>query len=354
MSDASTHRIAVVGAGSWGTALAHTLAQDQTRAVSLWARRHELASELQRTRRNAQCLPALELDRRVAVSASLGEVLDARAIVILAVPTSAMREVAGSVAPLLPADAVVVTAAKGFERESGLTMTRVVAEVLGAAAAPRIAALSGPNIAVEIAAGLPAATVVAGEERVAAFVRDTCTGPRLRFYSTTDCVGVEYGGALKNVVAIAAGAADGIGTGDNGKAAIVTRGIAEITRLGVAAGAQLATFAGLAGLGDCIVTCMSPYSRNRTLGEAIARGASLDEAVGSATGVTEGVNATRVAVGLAGAHGIDMPITREVHAVLFEGKSVRAALADLMSRDPAAEIHGFASPHGLHSERSGE
>jgi len=343
-------RIAIVGAGSWGTALAQTLAQDGSREVMLWARRSELAEEIAESRRNLAYLPDLLLDTRVGVTNDLASVLRGAAIVILAVPTHAMRFVIEDAAAHLPPDAVVVSAAKGFEESSGATMTTVIGSVLGEAAAQRIVAVSGPNIAVEVAAGLPAATVVAGEERVAAFVRDTCTGSRLRFYSTADCIGVEYGGALKNVVAIAAGASDGIGVGDNGKAAIVTRGIAEIARLGVAAGAQLATFAGLAGLGDCVVTCMSPHSRNRLLGEAMGRGATLGEALGRTTMVTEGVNATRVASRLAAERGVDMPITREVHAVLFEGKSVREGLADLMQRDPASETHGLGPSHALHSE----
>jgi len=353
MSDAA-RRIAVVGAGSWGTALAHTLAQDAKRDVRLWARRPELAQEIETTRRNPTYLDDIAIDQRVRVSAAIDEVVSEAEIVILAVPTHVMRDVAGAVSAHASTAAVLVSAAKGFENSSGLTMTAVLAQVFGAARRVGITAMSGPNIAVEVARGLPAATVIAGEEQVAALVRDSCTGPRLRCYSTTDVVGVEYGGALKNVVAIAAGVSDGIGTGDNGKAAIVTRGIAEIARLGVAAGAHIATFAGLAGLGDCVVTCISPHSRNRGLGEALGRGATLDEALGRAPGVTEGVNATRVALRLAEQLHVDMPITREVHAVLFEGKSVRAALADLMSRDPAAEIHGFASPLGVHSERTGE
>jgi glycerol-3-phosphate dehydrogenase (NAD(P)+) len=347
-------RIAVVGAGSWGTALAQTLMQDGERTVSLWARRQQVADELAQSRRNPMYLPGFELDERVSVTADMATALDGASIVIFAVPTHAMRAIANAAVSDLERAAVAVSAAKGFEASTGLTMSAVLSQSLSRADGRGIAALSGPNIAVEVAAGLPAATVVAGPGDVAAHVRDACTGARLRFYSTTDCVGVEYGGALKNVVAIAAGASDGIGAGDNGKAAIITRGIAEMTRLGVAAGAQLATFAGLAGLGDCVVTCMSPHSRNRNLGEAIARGSTLEEALGRTTMVTEGVNATRVASRLADELSVDMPITREVHAVLFEGKSVRAGLADLMSRDPATETHGLARRDAIDSgERPG-
>jgi glycerol-3-phosphate dehydrogenase (NAD(P)+) len=343
-----TVRIAIVGAGSWGTALAQTLVQEDERTVSLWARRPELAQQLAATRRNPAYLPDLELDERVQVSNDMAATLHGASIVIFAVPTQAMRVIAGAADPHLETAAVAVSAAKGFEESTGVTMTAVLSETLSGEGG-RVAALSGPNIAVEIAAGLPAATVVAGGNDVAAYVRDSCTGSRLRFYSTTDTVGVEYGGALKNVVAIAAGASDGIGAGDNGKAAIITRGIAEIARLGLAAGAHITTFAGLAGLGDCVVTCMSPHSRNRRLGEAMAQGATLAEALGRTTMVTEGVNATRVASRLADRFGVDMPITREVHAVLFEGKSVRAGLADLMNREPAPETHGFGRRDGLDS-----
>ena len=350
MDDAASVRIAIVGAGSWGTALAQTLS-GATREVALWARRPDLAQAIASSRRNPVYLPEVELDRRVHVTGEIVEALRGAAIAIFAVPTHGMRAVAEQAAPYVTRDMVVVSAAKGFEEPTGRTMTGVLREVLGDASRDRITALSGPNIAVEVAAGLPAATVVAGEDRTAAFVRDACTGRQLRFYSTSDCVGVEYGGALKNVVAIAAGACDGIGAGDNGKAAIITRGIAEMTRLGVAAGAGAMTFAGLTGLGDCVVTCMSPHSRNRRLGEAIAGGMSLEEATARTSMVAEGVNATRVAVRLAREHDVDMPIAAEVHAVLFEGKSVAGALAALMSRDPAEELRGLDAGDGLHSAR---
>ncbi|MGA7988419.1 MAG: NAD(P)H-dependent glycerol-3-phosphate dehydrogenase [Candidatus Dormiibacterota bacterium] len=332
-------KIAIVGAGSWGTALAHALARDGSRDVVLWARDPDVADVVARTRHNPAYLTEVSLDERVAVSADLGATVGSAEIVLLAVPTDAMREVATVVGPLLRPTTMVVSAAKGFDEQGDLTMTAVLREILGDELKDRIAALSGPNIAVEIARGLPAATVVAGAEPCANAVRDACTGPYLRVYSTSDCIGVEYAGALKNIVGIAAGACDGMGAGDNGKAAIITRGLAEMARLGLAAGARVLTFAGLAGLGDCVVTCMSPHSRNRRLGEAIARGASLEGAMAEIAMTVEGVNTTRVAARLAVRFDVDMPITREVHAVLFEEKPVSAALADLMSRDPAAETH---------------
>jgi glycerol-3-phosphate dehydrogenase (NAD(P)+) len=336
-------RIAVVGAGSWGTALAQTIGKHRQHNVVLWARRPAVAEAIASTRHNPDYLTDIVIDAAVEATADLGWALSGASIVILAVPTHGMRDTAIVARDLISPDARLVSAAKGFEERTGSTMTTVLREVFGDGADERIAALSGPNIAIEIAGGLPAATVVAGSDDTAAFVRDALTGPALRVYSTTDCIGVEYGGALKNVVAIAAGVCDGIGAGDNGKAAIITRGIAEMARLGLNAGASMMTFAGLAGLGDCIVTCMSPHSRNRQLGEAIARGATLDEALARIKMVVEGVSVTRVALRLAEQYHVDMPITREVFNTLFEGKSVATALADLMGRDPAEELRGLSS-----------
>lgn len=332
-------RIAIVGAGSWGTALAHVLGRDGTRDVALCARDAGVADVVSRTRHNPAYLTDVSLDEHVSVTADLAASVAGAHIIILAVPTNAMREVVAALIPVLPAAAIVVSAAKGFDAEHDLTMTAMLHEMLGPDSRSRVAALSGPNIAVEIGRGLPAATVVAGDEACANAVRDACTGPSLRVYSTTDCIGVEYAGALKNIVGIAAGACDGMGAGDNGKAAIMTRGLAEMARLGLAAGARVLTFAGLAGLGDCVVTCMSPYSRNRRFGEAIARGATFEGAIAEIAMTVEGVNATRVAARLALRYGVDMPITREVHAVLFEGKPISDAMTDLMSRDPADEVH---------------
>ena len=336
-------RIAILGAGSWGTALAQTIAGHGRHEVSLWARRAEVAEAIAASRHNPAYLTDVAIDPSVHATADLDAACSGAAIVILAVPTHGMRETALLVSAANVPDARLVSAAKGFEEASGMTMTAVLSDVFGDRDAHRIAALSGPNIAVEIVRGLPAATVVAGADETAAFVRDALTGRALRVYSTTDCIGVEYGGALKNVVAIAAGVCDGIGAGDNGKAAIITRGIAEMARLGLHAGASMMTFAGLAGLGDCIVTCMSPHSRNRRLGEAVARGATLPQALAQIRMVVEGVNVTGVALRLAAEHRVDMPITREVFNTLFEGKSVAAALDDLMQRDPAEELRGLSA-----------
>lgn len=333
-------RVAIVGAGSWGTALAQTLAlAGGDRHVVLWDRTESVVAAIAATRHNPRYLTDIELDQDIEVTSDLAVALARAGVIVLAVPTSAMRDVARRARGELEADAVVVSAAKGFEEESGATMSEILAGVLGAS--PRITALSGPNIALEIARGLPAAGVVAGEASCAALVRDMFAGSRYRAYSSEDMVGVEYAGALKNIIAIAAGICDGIGTGDNGKAAIVTRGLAEITRLAINAGANGMTFAGLAGLGDCIVTCTSPHSRNRRLGEAIARGATLDDALQAIGMVVEGVKTTRVALRLSEQQGVEMPITQQVHAVLFEGKPVSLAFQELMRRDPAEELHGL-------------
>jgi glycerol-3-phosphate dehydrogenase (NAD(P)+) len=344
--------ITVVGAGSWGTALAQVLALS-ARPVKLWGRDPGLARRIDRERRNPAYLPGIPLHRDIDVHVELDAALDGADVAILAVPTHGMRATAGQCAPLLADACAVVSAAKGFEADTQLTMSQVIVAVLGEATRSRVAAISGPNIAPELARGLPAATVVASDEpETAALVRDACNGTQLRFYSSDDLTGVEYGGALKNVVAIAAGICDGVGAGDNGKAALITRGIAEMARLGVRAGANPITFAGLTGLGDCVVTCFSPHSRNRGLGEAIGRGRSLLEVEAGMFQVAEGVNAARGARRLAEQWGVEMPIVAEVSAVLFEGKPIVEALADLMRRDARDELREFrlqalegAAPH---------
>jgi glycerol-3-phosphate dehydrogenase (NAD(P)+) len=332
-------RVTVVGAGSWGTALAQSLTTAGCEVV-LWARDSQVAGELRATRRHPWALPGIELNAAVRIDDGLESALAGAEVIILAVPTHGMRATATAVAPSVE-DGIVVTAAKGFEIGTGLTMTAVLGEVF-AGLPTRVAALSGPNIAIEVARGLPAASVVATDDAATAHaVRDGCNGGALRLYSSDDVVGVEYAGALKNVVAIAAGMCDGIGAGDNGKAAVITRGIAEIARLGVSAGARAMTFAGLAGLGDCVVTCMSPHSRNRGLGEAIGRGTDPAAAIAASQMVVEGVNATPAALMLADRYGVEMPITREIHAILFAGKSVESALTDLMTRGAGDELRGF-------------
>jgi glycerol-3-phosphate dehydrogenase (NAD(P)+) len=333
--------IAVVGAGSWGTALAHALAREG-KPVTLWARDPGLAEEMARTRQNPRYLAGIRLHEAVQVTADIAVALRGAEIAVLSVPTAGLRAVAAACVAHLDGGCAVVSAAKGFEGSSSRRMSEVLGDVLGDGAGSRVAVMSGPNIAPEIARGLPAATVVASRDPdTAARVRDGLTGTQLRVYSNEDLIGVEYGGALKNVVAIAAGIADGVGAGDNGKAALITRGIAEMARLGVRAGARALTFAGLTGLGDCVVTCTSPLSRNRRIGEAIGRGSSLAEAQASLHMVAEGVHTAPVAARLAARHGVEMPIVSEVCAVLFEGKPIEAALASLMRRGARDELQEF-------------
>lgn len=333
-------RVGIVGAGSWGTALAQTLSIAGC-DVRLWAREAAVAEQLAATRQHPWALPGVDLVPSALVTDDLEATLSDATVAILAVPSQSMRDTVGACAANLR-DTIVVSAAKGFETATGLTMTEVIADAVGGQRVAGIAALSGPNIAIEVARGLPAATVVATSDlAAAAVVRNGCNGSSLRFYSSDDVVGVEYAGALKNVVAIAAGICDGIGAGDNGKAALVTRGMAEIARLGVRAGAKPMTFAGLAGIGDCMVTCMSPHSRNRGLGHAIGRGSPPAEAMVAGRMVVEGINASRAALLLAFRHGVEMPIAEEVHSVLFEGKSVSEAVADLMTRGTGDELRGL-------------
>jgi glycerol-3-phosphate dehydrogenase (NAD(P)+) len=298
--------VGICGNGAWGSALAQSLGRNGL-DVTLWGR---------------------------STGGSLAAVC-ASDILILGVPTHAMAEMAVSIRNNLEPQTIVISAAKGFDKTTGSTMTELLRNTLGDR--QKVGAVSGPNLASEIVAGKPAATVVASQNaEVAELVRDTCTGNQVRWYSSTDLVGVEYAGALKNVIAIAAGICDGIEVGDNGKSAIITRGLAEITRLGVRAGADALTFAGLAGVGDCIATCMSPISRNRSFGEAIARGENPNDAA-RRLGTVEGIDATEVAVSLAERYGVEVPIAQAVHEVI-QGRSVSEAMAGLMSRDPADEL----------------
>ena len=330
--------IAVVGAGAWGTALAQALALGG-REVRLWARDPALAARIDRDRVNPAYLPGVPLSRAICVTRHVDEALDGVAVALLAVPTHGMAATASMCSGAIGDGCAVVSAAKGLDAATGRTMTELLVDALGDRRAAWVAALSGPNIAMEIARGLLAATVVGCEDAtVRAQVRDALLTSRLRVYSNADVIGVQIGGALKNVVAIAAGICDGFGAGDNGKAAIMTRGIAEMTRVGIASGASPLTFAGLSGIGDCAVTCMSPLSRNRRLGEAIGRGASLEEARAGMFQVAEGVNAARATRDLGRRLGVETPIADAVSAVLFDGVPVIDAIAELMHRDARDEL----------------
>jgi glycerol-3-phosphate dehydrogenase (NAD(P)+) len=332
-------RVAVVGAGAWGTTLAALVASREP--VALVCRDPALADAIETTHRNERRLPGIDLPSRLQATADPRVVADATDLVVFATPSSHLRAEVRRVARHVPASADLLSVVKGIEAGTLLRMTEVIADA-GDFARHRIAALSGPNLAAEIARGLPASAVVAARdlelaERVAARL-----GRReFRLYVNRDVLGVELCGALKNVVAIAAGAADGLGFGDNGKAGLMTRGLAEMMRLGIAAGANPMTFAGLAGIGDVIATCGSRLSRNHRLGEELAKGRSWEEIEATLPGTAEGAYTVDAALTLAERLGVEMPIAHEVHRALFEGKSVQRCLVDLLSRESKDELADF-------------
>lgn len=329
--------VAVLGAGSWGTVLASVLATPD-REVRLWMRSPQAAERLRTERNNAKAAPGLSLPSTVRPTADLTEALAGAPIVLFVLPTVAMREVATSAAPVIAPDAILISCAKGFEPNTRQRMTEVLASSVPAQAG-RVAALSGPNLAGEIANGRPAAAVVAAADtEVARTLQEALSSPRLRLYTSHDIIGVEYGGALKNCIAIAAGVADGLHMGVNARAALVTRGLAEIARLGVAAGAQALTFSGLAGLGDLVATCSSPLSRNYQVGIHLAAGRHWPEIGGLLGHVAEGVGTTVVARELAAQYGVRLPIIDHTYTVLFRGLPVQEALEELMSGPPRDEL----------------
>ena len=328
-------QIAVLGAGAWGTTLAMLLAEAQ-RPVSLWTHSAEGAERLAHDRTNERYLPGVVLSPNVRVVTDDAYLAEPHRFYVLAVPSAHVRTTLRTLGPHLHPGAPIVSVVKGIEQGSFRRMSEVIGEELPGR---RVAALSGPNLAREIAAGKPAGSVVASRDaELAAEVASVLSSDRFRVYTNPDLVGVELCGALKNVVALAAGMVDGLGFGDSGKAGIITRGLAEMSRLGVAAGAHPLTFAGLAGVGDLIATCMSPLSRNRRAGELIASGVPWPEAGERLTGVAEGVWTVDGALGLAASHGVEMPIAERVRAVVFEHQPPMAAVAELMARSPKDEL----------------
>lgn len=329
--------LTLFGAGSWGTALAVHLAS-AGRDVTLWARRPDAAERIRRTRRNPAYLPEVELPRTVRVTSDLEAAAGTSDLWALAVPSQNLRSVAERLRPFSQPDVPVVSLAKGIENETLSTMSQVLDDVLASVPAAQIGVLYGPSHAEEVAEGRPTTVVAAApDESIAQRIQGAFMTERLRVYVNTDVIGVEIGGSAKNVLAIAAGIGDGVGYGDNAKAALITRGITEIRRLGRALGARPETFAGLAGIGDLIVTCMSAHSRNRYLGEQIGQGRSLQEVVDSMDMVVEGVRTTQSIHDLAQRHNIEMPITEAVHAVLFEGRRPQVMVEELMTRSAKRE-----------------
>ena len=319
--------ITVLGAGAWGTALARLLQQGAHR-VTLWGHLPAWVEEIRRTRRNERFLPGIELPRDLLLETDIGAAIQAAECVVVAVPSQPFREVTSNLAAFA---GTVISVTKGIEYNTGLTMCGVLAQTAPAAAA---AALSGPSFAIEVARDIPTAIVAASADpATAALAQGLFNRLAFRVYTSADLLGVELGGALKNVIAIAAGVGDGLGFGDNSKAALVTRAIVEIRRLGVACGAQSETFTGLSGLGDLMVTCFSKLSRNRGFGERAGRGEKAADIAASTPAVAEGYPTARSAYQLARKLGVTTPVIDEVYAMLYEGKNVGRAVRDLMSRD---------------------
>jgi len=324
-------RITVLGAGAWGTALARLLDQGNNE-VTLWGHKPEWLEEIRKTNRNERFLPGIDLPKSLKLQTGLPKAISGAECVVVAVPSQPFRDVTRH---LVDYSGVVVSVTKGIEYQTGLTMCGVLAQNAPQA---QSAALSGPSFAVEVARDIPTAIVAASSNPgVASLVQNLFSRAAFRVYTSSDVIGVELGGALKNVVAIAAGVGDGLRFGDNSKAALVTRAIVEIRRLGVACGAQAETFTGLSGLGDLMVTCFSKLSRNRGFGERVGRGERPRDIGESTATVAEGYPTARSAFELARKHSAQTPIIDEVHAMLFEGKDVVQAVRDLMSRDLKSE-----------------
>ncbi len=325
--------LSVIGAGAWGTALAAILGERIAR-VRLWVYEPELAAAMASDRENALYLPGVRLPESMQATHDLSTALDGCEAALFVVPSHAFRRVVEESKSHLSSDALVVSATKGLEAGTLATMSQILHAVLPAAHQGSVAVLSGPSFAREVALRRPTAVVAAARDAtVAARVQRLLSGGPLRVYAGTDPLGVELGGAVKNVIAIAAGVVDGLELGANARAALITRGLAEMARLGVALGAQPATFAGLAGMGDLILTATGDLSRNRTLGKRLAHGERLSDVLSASRAVIEGVNACQSVIALADRHRVDMPISRAVSRVLFDGFDPRQALVELMTRE---------------------
>jgi glycerol-3-phosphate dehydrogenase (NAD(P)+) len=325
-------QISIIGAGSWGTALARTLAQTG-HTVRLWAYETEVVEEIRSRRENSLFLPGFRLPEGVRPTNRLTEALDGAETVVLAMPSHVCGRIYEQMLPAFRANMVFVSATKGLDTAKLMRMSEVFRHVVGDRFPVRFAALSGPSFAREVAAGSPTALVVASEDRaVAQRLQQEFSGPTLRLYTSTDVVGVELGGAVKNVIAIAAGVVEGLGLGHNPAAALITRGLAEMTRLTCACGARRETLAGLAGVGDLVLTCTGELSRNRAVGIELAKGRTLADIVSSMRMVAEGVNTTAAVVALAERHTVEMPITQQVHRLLQGQVSPREAIRELMER----------------------
>ncbi len=324
----------VIGAGSWGTAMAVHLA-DLGHEVSVWNKFQEEIDEIRKNRENKKYLPGVKIPESISFNANMGEAVAGAELVIFALPSPLTRMVSHELSEYIPEGTVLVNLSKGLEKGSLKRLSQVLKEEIPKA---RIVVMSGPSHAEEVSRRLPTTNVVASSDEAAAlFVQNAVMNENFRIYTSGDIVGVELGGALKNVIALSAGISDGLGYGDNTKAALMTRGLAEIKRLGIAMGAEAETFLGLSGMGDLIVTCTSMHSRNRRAGILLGEGKSLDDTLKEVGMVVEGVNTAQAALELSKRHGVEMPIVEEANRILFEGKNPELAVGDLMTRNKKAE-----------------
>ncbi len=336
--------IAILGAGAWGTALSVVLGRKGSHRVRLWAHEKEIAEAIARRRVNEKFLPGCTLPETVSLTSKFQEAIDGAGIVVSVMPSHHCRSVFADLHVYLNPTMLLVSATKGIENDTNMRMTEVILHVMKSTMdfTPRIGGLSGPSFALEVARGDPTAITIASEDaELARVVQREFSDPSFRVYTNADVVGVELGGALKNVIAIAAGICTGLGLGHNSVAAVITRGLAEMTRLAVACGGKAETMAGLAGLGDLVLTCTGALSRNRHVGVELGQGKQLPEILAAMHGsVAEGVFTTTAAVGLARKHGVEMPITEQMHAILRQGKNPRAAMYELMTRSGKSETSG--------------
>jgi glycerol-3-phosphate dehydrogenase (NAD(P)+) len=329
-------RVAVLGSGSWGTAFAQVLA-DAGAEVTIWGRRAGVCTSINDRHENPDYLPGIALPESIRATDDAAAALDAAEVVVLAVPAQTLRGNLEAWATLLPQGSVLVSLMKGIELGTSRRMSEVIAETTGAPP-ERIAVVSGPNLAKEIALRQPAASVIACvDEAVAEKLQQVCMTPYFRPYTNVDVIGVELCGAVKNVIALSVGMAKGMGMGDNSQASIITRGLAEMTRLGIALGADMTTFAGLAGVGDLVATCMSPLSRNRTFGENLGRGMTLDDVVRSTRQTAEGVKSCESILALGRRHGVEMPLTEHVVAAVHDDLPPEEIVRRIMSRSAKSE-----------------
>ncbi len=333
-------RVTVLGAGTWGTAFANVVS-DAGNDVTLWARRRALAASINGEHRNSDYLPDIALADSLRATSDAAAALDGAQLVAIAVPAQSLREHLSAWAPLFAADVLVLSLMKGIEIGTTKRMSELIVDVAGVEP-DQVAALSGPNLAKEIAQRQPSATVIGcTDPNVAQRVQQACATPYFRPYTNDDIIGCELGGAVKNVIALAVGIASGMGLGDNAKASLITRGLSETTRLGAAVGADPMTFAGLAGLGDLVATCSSPLSRNRFVGEQLSKGRTISDISADMRTVAEAVQSSQAILDLARRHGVDMPITQHVAAVVHDGASPQDTVRQLMGRSTKSEMHGL-------------